>query len=111
MEAAMPLGEDRFVGEGPFRYRALAQWQKLPPGWSLGEVAAVATNSRDDVYVFNRGEHPVIVFDSAGNYRFSWGEGVCKRAHGIFIDPDDMVYLVDDAGHAIRKFTPDGHLV
>src|SRR5262249_34032974 len=59
----------------------------------------------------NRGEHPVIVFGEAGAYQFSWGEGLITRAHGIFIDPEDMVYLVDDAGHTVRKFTPDGRLL
>jgi len=37
--------------------------EKLPEGWSLVEVAGVATDSRDRVYVFNRGEHPLMVFD------------------------------------------------
>jgi DNA-binding beta-propeller fold protein YncE len=102
---------DRSVGSGSHRYRALAQWQQLPAGWSFGEVAGVAVNSRDEVFVFNRGEHPVIVFDESGRYLHSWGEGLFKRAHGVFIDPDDMVYLVDDLGHIVRKFTPDGRLL
>src|SRR3954464_751096 len=86
---AMAQPEGRAVGSGNHRYRALAQWQQLPAGWNLGEGAGAAVHSRDEVYVFNRGAHPVIVFDDSGNYRFSWGENVCKRAHGIFIDPED----------------------
>ena len=55
------------VGSGRFRYRALDRWQQLPAGWDLVEVAGVATDSQDRVYVFNRGEHPVVVFDRQGN--------------------------------------------
>jgi hypothetical protein len=41
---------------------------KLPDGWSFKDVAAVAVDGGDQVYVFNRGEHPMIVFDREGNF-------------------------------------------
>lgn len=99
------------VGGGAFRYRVYAAWEQLPPDWSFEEVAGVATDSADNAYVFNRGEHPVIVFDRAGRFLRSWGEGVFTRPHGISIGPDDAVYSVDDVGHAVRKFTPEGRLL
>ncbi len=99
------------VGQGRFRYAALAHWEELPPGWSFVEVAGVATDSRDRVFVFNRGEHPVIVFDRDGKFLNSWGEGLFQRAHGIFIGPDDAVYCTDDLDHTVRKFTPEGKLL
>src|SRR5262245_31434699 len=99
------------VGSGRFRYEALPSWERLPDGWSFVEVAGVASNSRDRVYVFNRGEHPVIVFDREGKFLGSWGEGIVKRAHGIRIGPDDFIYLTDDLDHTVRKFTPDGKLL
>lgn len=86
-------------------------WAKAPAGWSWPEVAAVAINSKGLVYVFNRGEHPVIIFDPDGKYLSSWGEGIFKRAHGLFIGPDDSVYCTDDLDHTVRKFTPDGRLL
>ena len=61
-----------------------------------------------NVFVFNRGEHPVIVFDRQGRFLRSWGEGLFVRPHGITIGPDDAVYCVDDSDHTVRKFTPDG---
>ncbi len=105
------MQESVSVGAGPFRYEALGRWEKLPPGWSFVEVAGVATDSRDRVYVFSRGEHPVIVFDRDGNFLTSWGEGVFRRAHGICIGPDDAVYCTDDLDHTVRKFTPEGQLL
>lgn len=99
------------VGSGRFTYRALASWGQLPSGWSFVEVAGVATDSRGRVYVFNRGEHPVIVFDGDGRFLASWGEGVFTRAHGITIGPDDAVYCTDDLDHTVRKFTPEGRLL
>jgi len=94
-----------------FGYEADDHWAKLPAGWSWTEVVAVATDAQDRAYVFNRGEHPVIVFDRDGNFLRSWGEGLFARPHGIFIGPDDSVYCTDDLDHTVRKFTPDGKLL
>ena len=38
-------------------------WGKLPDGWSFVEATAVGVDSKDNVYVYNRGAHPVIIFD------------------------------------------------
>ena len=94
-----------------FGYEADEHWAKLPEGWSWPEATAVATDSRGRVFIFNRSEHPVIVFDRDGAFLNSWGEGLFTRPHGITIGPDDAVYCTDDLGHTIRKFTPDGTLL
>jgi hypothetical protein len=67
-------------------------WGTLPGGWRLVEVAGVATDSRDRVFVFNRGEHPIVVFDPEGRFLDSWGEGRFVRPHGITIGPEDVVH-------------------
>lgn len=94
-----------------FGYEADDRWAKLPAGWSWSEAVAVATDSRDRVFVFNRGDHPLIVFDPNGEFLTAWGEGLFRRPHGIFIGPDDSVYCTDDFDHTVRKFTPDGQLL
>lgn len=86
-------------------------WAKLPHGWSFVEVAGVATDSNHLVYVFNRGDHPVIIFDQDGRFIDSWGEGQFVRAHGIHIGPDDAIYLTDDLDHTVRKFDKSGELL
>lgn len=94
-----------------FGYTADDRWAQLPPEWSWTEVAAVASDSRDRVYVFNRGDHPVMVFDRDGMLLNAWGEGLFARPHGICVGPDDAVYCTDDLGHTVRKFTPEGTLL
>ena len=56
------------LGSGAHRYRVVENWAKLPEGWEFKDAAAVAVDSKDRVYVFNRGEHPMIVFDREGNF-------------------------------------------
>jgi len=99
------------VGSGDFKYRIVENWAKLPDGWSFKEVAAVGVDNQDRVYAFNRGEHPMMVFDREGNFLKSWGEGLWPRAHGLQMGPDDSIYMTDDGAHCVRKCTLDGKIL
>ena len=99
------------LGTGEHRYRVVENWAKLPDRWEFRDVAAVACDSKDRVYVFNRGEHPMMVFDRDGNFLRSWGEGLFSRAHGIHIDGDDNLYCTDDGDHTVRKISTDGKVL
>jgi DNA-binding beta-propeller fold protein YncE len=83
----------------------------LPPGLSWREAVAVGCDSRERVFVFNRGEHPVAIFDPSGTFLGSWGEGIFRRPHGLTIGPDDSVWCTDDFDHTVRQFTPEGKLL
>ena len=102
---------DAIIGEGDFRFRVSESWGNLPDGWDLREVGGVAVDSKDNVFIFNRGDHPIVVFDRHGNFLRSWGEGEYPRAHGISIDDEDNVYLTDDGGHFVRKCSIDGKVL
>jgi len=70
-----------------------------------------AVDSKDQVYVFNRGEHPMMVFDRQGSFVRSWGEGLFKRPHGAHFAPDGTLYLTDDGDHTVRQCTTDGEVL
>jgi len=97
-------------GSDKLRYEVVKGWGRLPEGWSFGNVIGVAVDSLDDVYVVNRGEHPVIVFDSDGGFKGSWGEGVFNAPHGLCID-GEFAYIADYRDHTVRKFTKGGKLL
>jgi hypothetical protein len=97
-------------GQGEFRYELHEDWEQLPEGWRHGDVAGVATDADDRVYVLNRGDHPLLVYDRGGRFLTSWGEGIFTRPHGITI-AGEAVYLADDSDHTVRKFTLDGKLL
>jgi len=109
MTQRAPAGPPTIVGDGAFRYQVAEGWEQLPAGWTQRDVAGVAVDSRDRVYVLTRDEHPLRVFERDGTFVRSWGEGVfTPRTHGITIGPDDGVYCTDDGDHTVRKFTTDG---
>ena len=96
---------------GQLEYEVVEGWGKLPEGWQWGQVGGVAVDSHDEVHVFTRSEHPLMVFDTEGNFLRSWGEGILTDAHGICIGPDDSIYLVDRSPQVAMKFTHDGELL
>lgn len=61
------------VGNGQFRYQANSDWAEWPSEWDVLEVSAVAIDSQDRAFVFNRSDHPVAVFSPEGRFLFSWG--------------------------------------
>ena len=76
------------VGSGRYSYEVHETWATLPTGWTFGPVSAVATDSQDRVYAFQRKDPPVVVFDRDGNYLRSWGSSAITDPHGISIDHD-----------------------
>jgi hypothetical protein len=99
------------VADGAFRYEVIEHWAKLPAELRLKDVAAVAIDARDNVYLFTRGEHPIIVLDRDGNVLRTWGYGMFTRPHGLSIGADECIYCTDDGDHSVRKCTLDGKLL
>ena len=97
-------------GSGDFTYTFVEGWAKLPAGMTFKECPGVAVDSRDNVYVLTRGEHPIIVLDKDGNYIRSFGKGLFSddRTHGLYIAQDDSVLVADDGIHTIQKFNSEG---
>ena len=95
------------VGAGKYTYVLIQDWAKLPPGETFGFVSAVATDSQDRVYAFQRKGPPIVIFDSEGTYVSSWGNGAFLFAHGISIT-NDVVYLTDRDSSVCLLFTLDG---
>jgi sugar lactone lactonase YvrE len=96
------------LGADAFAYCALESWGSLPTEIELGDVAGIAIDAKDRVYLFNRGQHPVVVLDRNGAFRTSWGHGLFSNAHGAHIGPDQCIYLTDNGNHTVRKFDLNG---
>ena len=99
------------VGSGSYTYEVAEGWGRLPEGYEWGQIGAVAVDSQDRVHLFNRTAHPVLVLDREGNFLKSWGEGLFKDPHGICLDAQDNMFLVDRAAQVVMKFTAEGEKV
>ena len=97
------------VGSENHRYERVPTWPNLPRDWVFGLVSDGAVNSKDEVYIFSRGHHPVTIWDTDGNFISSWGEGTFSaNPHGIYISKDDTVWLVDRDFHIATEYSAGG---
>lgn len=97
------------VRMGKYSYAVERPWGDLPHGMQVSCVSDVAVDSLDRVYLFQRSDPPVIVFDSGGAFLRSWGSGLVADPHGIFCS-DERVFLVDRDAHQIQKYDREGNL-
>ena len=101
------------VGQGNYRYQKEAQWPKQGRYWHFTYPSDVAINDEGVVYILDRGSaHPVTLWDKEGNFLYCWGEGYFSaQPHGIYIAPNQNVWIVDRDYHLVSEFTPGGELL
>jgi len=126
---------------GAPQYKVDPFWPKpLPGNWMLGQVAGIAVDKNDNVWIVHRpttllddekgaqkkppetkcctAAPAVLQFDPAGNLLRSWGgpgQGYdwFESEHGISVDPDGNVWVGGNSpkDHHLVQFTPDGKFI
>lgn len=99
------------AGSGDYTWEPLPDWGNFPDEITLGDVAGLAVDAQDRVYLFNRGSDPVVVLSRDGEVLTTWGHGIFTNAHGASVGHDQCLYLTDNFDHTVRKFTLDGKLL
>lgn len=98
------------VGTGNYTYELVENFAKLPDGETFGLISRVTTDSQNRLYVFQRKDPAVLVFDRNGKFLHSWGNGVYKRAHGFKI-VNDIAYTTDQVDCIALIYTLEGKLL
>jgi streptogramin lyase len=85
---------------------------KLPEEAGIGPMSAVAVDrSSGRIYVLHRGTTPLLRFRADGTYERGWGVGSFKLPHGLRIANNGDVWITDNTGNTVQRFTPDGKLL
>ena len=50
---------------GAQRYQVVEGWEQLPSGYQHRDVAGVAVDGEDRVFLICRGDHPIIVYSES----------------------------------------------
>jgi DNA-binding beta-propeller fold protein YncE len=90
-----------------FKYELIPDFFKSPDGEPFGLISRVAADAEDRIYVFQRRDPPVVVFDRNGKHVASWGTGDVTDPHGLKII-GDVVYTTDRSDSVAKSFTLDG---
>jgi hypothetical protein len=90
-----------------YKYEVIHDFFKRPNGEPFGLVSRVAADDQDRIYVFQRTDPPVVVFDRDGKYLGAWGAGEVADPHGLKI-VGDTVYTTDRSDSVAKSFTLDG---
>ena len=107
---AMEDGRNRVV-LGARLYRVDTPWGDLAGRPQLGLISQVAADSEGSVVVLQRAPPLLIVFDREGRFVRSFGDDLVRDGHGIHIDRDDRVFVVDRDAHQVLIFAVDGTLL
>lgn len=91
--------------------------------WSTGEVAGTCVDSRDHVFIVDRGNlvnspetldsvpaAPVIEFNQAGDVVNAWGDRnvLPNGIHGCFIDYQDNIWIAGNGDGIVQKYSHNG---
>lgn len=134
--AALPMPPAQ-AADAP-RFQVDPFWPKpLPNNWILGQVAGVATDAQDHVWIIQRPRTltpdemgaalvpprskccipapPVIEFDAAGNVVQAWGGPGAghdwpTNEHGIYVDPKGFIWVGGNGPEdgLVLKYTREG---
>ena len=125
------------LAQEPPEYRVDPSWPTMPEGEILGQVAGIAVDGQDHIWIIQRPGSltedeagaaqnpprstccapmsPVVEFDQDGNVVQQWGgpgEGYDwpENEHGIFVDQNDNVWIAGNGenDHQVLKFSRDG---
>ncbi|MEX1259042.1 MAG: peptidyl-alpha-hydroxyglycine alpha-amidating lyase family protein [Gemmatimonadota bacterium] len=135
--AQMGAGEVAPINNLPNPYETVRNWGTLPGGRSWGSVSGIHVDI-DGVHIWaadrcgtnscaGSAVDPIVKLDGAGNVVTSFGAGLLIWPHGMHVDREGNVWIVDaraanagelerfpDAaglGHRVVKFSPTGEVL
>ena len=105
------------------QFDSVPNFIKLPPDMHLGEASGVATNSKGNIYVYNRGgtvanafgatASQILEFDRDGGFIREVGKNLYAWAfaHTVRVDRDDNIWATDKGSDMVVKFNPQGRVM
>jgi len=96
------------------KYEVVRDFMKMPPNVYMGEGIGVASNSKGHIFVNTCAQQTRnFEFDQNGNFvreigKDSYGNVFC---HGIRVDAQDNIWVIDEGANSIIKYNPQGRAV
>lgn len=113
---ALQVGFSEDQPPAPASYRRVPGWAPAPDGTNWGQVPGLTIDATGRLFVFRRGEPPVVELDADGRVLKMWGEKGFVWPHGIRVDHEGFLWITDGRardgrGQQVYKYRRDGTLV
>jgi len=95
------------------KFDVVKDFMKLPPNVYMGEGIGIATNSKGHVFVNTCAQQTRnFEFDQNGKYIREIGKDLYGFVfcHGIRVDAQDNIWVIDEGANSIIKFNPEGRV-
>lgn len=126
--AQQDANQNTVLPDYPNNYATYVDVITLPDGRAMGSGNAIDVDSEGNVWVFERcgGNNnaclqsdvdPAVKYSPEGEFLYSFGAGMFVWPHGIIVDDDDNLWLIDagvvdgEKGNQIFKFNQQGELL
>jgi len=86
-------------------------WPKKPDRFKWAQMAGIAVDSQDQVYIFTRSQPTVQVYKTDGTLVRAWVVEDSSGSHFIRIGPEGNIWTANIAEHVVRKYSPKGELL
>ena len=106
-------GWEQTESPADIKYKVVDNWLKVPITIPHNVVTGVAVDSKDKIYILDRGpEVPsVICVNTKGEFLFQWKLKGIVEPHLITFDKDDFAWITDITTHQIHKLSKKGEVI
>jgi DNA-binding beta-propeller fold protein YncE len=96
----------------PIPYHVVENFLQFPDNIYMAEAVGVSLDSKGNIYVVNRGNHPLLEFDPNGKFLRSVADGhpMFVGPHMVRIDPEDNIWYIDAGSNVVVKLDPQWRL-
>ena len=115
------------INDLPNPYERVWPWGELPTGpidpgdyEARASFIGIVEGADGTIYALSRcmgnscegrPEAPLMAFDPDGRLLRAWGERLMNSPHGLGIDREGNLWVADQGGHQVFKFSSDGELL
>ena len=86
-------------------------WPKKPDRFKWTQMAGIAVDKQDQIYIFTRSQPTVQVYKTDGTLVRAWFMEESSGSHFIRIGPDGNIWTANISEHVIRKYNIKGKLL
>lgn len=86
-------------------------WPKKPDRYKWAQMAGIAVDKQDQIYIFTRSQPTVQVYKTDGTLVRVWFMEDSSGSHFIRVGPEGNIWTANISEHVVRKYSPKGKLL